>query len=80
MLNDRSLTYVSSDLDDPEPLTPSYLLHDGRIQMIPPDLGDLANVDNPDFLTSSMIRKQVDKQKRIIKQFGYVGRTNISHL
>ena len=69
MLNDRSLTFVSSDLDDLESLTPSYLLYDRRIQMIPHDLEDPANVDDPDFLTSSMIRKQVDKQKRITKQF-----------
>ena len=69
MLNDRPLTYASSDLADPEPLTPSYLLYGRRIQMVPHDLEDPANVDDPDFLTSSMIRKQVDKQKRIIKQF-----------
>ena len=31
MLNDRPLTYVSSDLSDPEPLTPSQLLYDRRL-------------------------------------------------
>ena len=38
VLNDRPLTYVSSDLADPEPLTPSYLLYGRRVQMIPHDL------------------------------------------
>jgi len=61
MLNDRPLTYVSSDLSDAEPLTPSYLLYGRRIQMIPHTLEDPEDIDNPDFLTSSMIRKRVDK-------------------
>ena len=37
--------------------------------MIPRNLEDLADVDELDFLTSGMIRKQVDKQTQIIKQF-----------
>ena len=69
MLNDRPLTYVSSDLADPEPLTPSSLLYGRRTQMIPHDLEDPADVGDPDFLTSNVIRKQVDKQTWIIRQF-----------
>ena len=69
MLNDRPLTHVSSDLSDPEPLTPSYLLYGRRVQMIPHDLKDVDDSDDPDFLTSSMIRKRVDKQTQVIKQF-----------
>jgi len=57
MLNDRSLTYVSSDLADPEPLTPSYLLYGRRVQMIPHDLKDPDDLEDPDYITSSMIRK-----------------------
>ena len=37
--------------------------------MIPHDLEDPADVDDPDFLTSNVIRKQVDKQTQIIRQF-----------
>ena len=57
MLNDRPLTYVSSDFSDPKPLTPFYLLYSRRIQMIPHTLEDPEDIDYPDFLTSSTIRK-----------------------
>ena len=31
MLNDHPLTYISSDISDPEPLTPAHLLYGRRI-------------------------------------------------
>ena len=57
MLNDRPLTYVSSDLSDPEPLTPSSLQYSRRVQMIPHELENTDELNDPDFPTSSMIRK-----------------------
>ncbi len=39
ILNDRPLTYVSSAIDDADPLTPSHLLYDRRITSLPhPDI------------------------------------------
>ncbi|XP_060559098.1 uncharacterized protein LOC132719352 [Ruditapes philippinarum] len=35
MMNDRPITYVSSARDDPEPLTPSHLLHGRRLTTLP---------------------------------------------
>ena len=35
IMNDRPLTYVSSSLDDPEPLTPAHLLYGRRITSLP---------------------------------------------
>jgi len=57
------------DLSDAEPLTPPYLLYGRRIQIVPHTLEDPEDIDDPDFLTSSMIRKRVDKQTQVIKQF-----------
>lgn len=35
MLNNRPLTYLSSDVTDPQPLTPSHLIYGQRIVMLP---------------------------------------------
>ena len=35
ILNDRPLTHLSSDVTDPEPLTPSHLIYSRRIVMLP---------------------------------------------
>ena len=40
VLNDRPLTYVSSDLGDPEPLTPSHLICGRRITSLPHQIAD----------------------------------------
>ena len=52
MLNDRPPTYISSEVTDPEPLTPSHLLYGKRIQPIPCPLDSPVGLDDPDFLVS----------------------------
>ena len=69
MLNNRPLTYVLSDLLDPEPLTPADMLYGRRIQSIPYHLEDPEDLSDPTFTTSKDIRKSVDKQKHLIQQF-----------
>ena len=69
MLNNRPLTYVSSDLSDPEPLTPSHILYGRRIQSIPFHLEDPEDLSDPLFTSSKDLRGSVDKQKRLVQQF-----------
>ena len=69
MLNNRPLTYVSSDLSDPEPLTPSDILYGRRIQSIPFHLEDPEDLSDPLFTSSKDLRRSVDKQKHLIQQF-----------
>jgi len=45
--NDRPLTYVSTDLSDPEPLTPSHLLFGKRIRQVPHPLNDPEELEDP---------------------------------
>jgi len=58
MMNDRPLTYVHSDLQDPQPLTPAHLLYGRRLQQAPHTLND---PEEPSFVDGSHLRKRVDK-------------------
>ena len=70
ILNDRPLTYISSDITDPVPLTPSHLLYGRRIRPIPCPLDNPADLDDADFAVSeTMIRQSVDRQQKLIQQF-----------
>ena len=66
MLNDRPLTYVNSDLQDPQPLTPSHLLYGRRIQQVPHPLV------YPEELTvvyGTDLRNRVDKFTQLMEHF-----------
>ncbi|XP_065891733.1 uncharacterized protein [Dysidea avara] len=70
MLNDRPLTYISSEVTDPRPLTPSHLLYGRRIRPIPCPLDSPVDLDDPDFLVNdTTIRRSVDRQTKLIQQF-----------
>ena len=66
--NDRPLTYVSSDIGDPEPITPSHLLHGRRIVTLPHCTAE-DEVHDPDFGDMSVIRSRAKKQASIIRHF-----------
>ena len=59
MLNDRPLTYVNSDLRDPQPLTPSHLLYGRRIQQAPRPLDDQEERNDPSFVDGVDLRKEL---------------------
>ena len=53
ILNDRLLTYVSSDIKDEEALTPARLLNGRRITSIPHRLLKSGEVSDPTYQTST---------------------------
>ena len=67
VLNDRPLTYVSSDVLDVEPLTLAYLICGRRITSLPHSYDD--NTDDPDYLDGTAMRKGHDNRSRILQHF-----------
>ena len=69
VLNDRPLTYLSADVDDPEPLTPSHLLYGRRITTLPhPEFEDNKLTD-PTYCTSSTLREKSRRQSQLLQHF-----------
>ena len=68
LLNDRPLTYVSSDANDLEPITPSHLLHGRRIVTLPHSTTE-DEVRDPNFGDTAGVRSRARKQAQIISHF-----------
>ena len=69
-LNDRPITYVSSDIGDEEPLTPSHLFYGRRITSLPFDHGITSeDLTDPDYGNDSDMGRRVKMQALILQRF-----------
>ena len=55
VLNDRPLTYQSSDIVDPEPLIPSHLLYSLHITTPPLHITEDEELTDPTYTTGTML-------------------------
>ena len=69
ILNDRPLTYISSDVKDPKPLTPAHLLYGRRIISLPYHSVEEDELDDPDFEAESAVMKRAKIQALMLKHF-----------
>ena len=68
-IDDRPLTYVNSDLQDPQSLTPSHLLSVRRIQQVPCPFKDQEETSDPSYVDALDLRKSVDRLTQVIGHF-----------
>jgi len=68
-LNDRPLTYVSSDARDPVPVSPADLLYGRRSTSLPYGHVEEDELTDPTFGDEAQIQKRAKQQALIIQHF-----------
>ena len=69
VINDRPLTFVSSELVDIEPLTPAHLLHGRRIIYLPHEMVDTDEIIDPSYGGTDSIRKRAKTLAVVLQDF-----------
>ena len=71
VINDRPLTYVSSDMCDPQPLTSAHLLYGRRIISLPYPKMDKDEIDDPTYCDTlgKTMRILFSRQAQIFEHF-----------
>lgn len=67
-MNDRPLTYVSNDLGEPSPLTPSMLLQGHRNDSVPEPIIDPETLDDPPVMERPLLTKRLLHKQRMLQQ------------
>ena len=70
ILNDQPITYVSSDLKDPEPLTPAHLLYRRTVVSLPHPLTQGDEVCDPDYgMEDNEVKKRAKTRTLFLNHF-----------
>ena len=72
ILNDRSSTYISDCITDPEPLTPARLLHGQTITELPHQPATMEELEDPDCNNAESVRRKVKIQSILLQHFVYL--------
>ena len=64
-LNNRPLTYVSSDLNEPEPLTPSHLLYARMIIPLPHLIVEHDEITDDDYCAGDTLHHKLSKKAKM---------------
>ena len=67
--NHRPLTYLSSDVNDLEPLTPDHLVYGRRVTSLPYPHVDDDEIEDPNFMDYCEARKRAKSQALHLKHF-----------
>lgn len=66
VINERPITYVSSELNDPEALTPSMLLYGRSITILPHKSATVETLQDPDYSTNHSALTQQSKRLGVL--------------
>ena len=69
ILNNRPLTYLSDDVRDPEPLTPSHMLYGRMLNNLPYELVSQEDIQNPSYDEISRLNRAAKFQSLLLTHF-----------